>query len=163
MARLHEIGWQIRRRRVDLGMTQDLLGRASGLSRATIVELESGAIKDLSFNRTSRVLSVLGLGLETSAGWQRSPASALRTAAQTASVSFRTKLDPALLQTALTEGQAPPQAIAHIGTLLDEAPSSLLARLVAEVSRKAGVAPAAIWGNMKKLATGFKSPRDLWQ
>jgi transcriptional regulator with XRE-family HTH domain len=163
MAMLYEIGWQIKRRRIELGMTQDLLARASGLSRATIIELESGTIKDLSFNRTSRVLSVLGLGLGTSAASKRPRANALRIAAQTASVSFRTRLDPALLQQALTDGHVPPQAIAHIGTLLDEAPPSLLAQLVTEVSRRTTIAPAAIWSNMKRLATSFMSPRDLWQ
>ena len=163
MIRLHEIGAQIKSRRIKLGMTQDLLSRASGLSRATINALESGTIKDLSFSRISRVLSVLGLGLETSSAPRRSSASALHTASQSASVSLRTALDPAVLQKALTDAHGPPHAIAHIGTFLDEAPSPLLTRLVTEVSRKTKVAPSTIWGNMKKLATSFKSPRDLWQ
>ena len=163
MAQLHEIGRRIKSRRIELGLTQDLLARASGLSRATINKLESGTIKDLSFNRASRVLSVLDLDFEPPSESKRSSANVLRIAAQTASVGLRTRLDPALLQRALTDGQAPAQAIAHIGTLLDEASSSLLTRLVAEVSTKTGVAPATIWNNMKKLATSFRSPRDLWQ
>jgi transcriptional regulator with XRE-family HTH domain len=163
MARLHEIGSEIKRRRIELGMTQELLARASGLSRATINELESGSIRDLSFNRASRVLGVLGSRLETRAPKDPPRGSALRAASQTAGVSLRTPLDPEVLQRALIEAVVPPDAVAHIGTLLDEAPCSLLTRLVLEVSRKAKVEPSAIWANMRKLARRIESPRDLWQ
>ena len=163
MARLHEIGSQIRRLRLELGMTQELLARASGLSRATINDLECGSIRDLSFNRASRVLGVLGSRLETSIRTARPRGSALRAASRTASVSLRTALDPAVLQRALIDAEIPPGAIAHIGTLLDEAPCALLTRLVLEVSSRTKVAPSVIWGNMRTLATRIKSPRDLWQ
>jgi len=163
MARLHEIGSEIKRRRIEFGMTQELLARASGLSRATINELESGSIKDLSFNRASRVLGVLGARLETSIPNRQPRGSALRAASQTASVSLRTALDPGVLQRALIEAEVPANALAHIGILLDEAPCSLLIRLVLEVSRKAKVEPSTIWANMRKLASQVQSPRDLWQ
>jgi len=163
MALLHEIGSLVRRRRTELDMTQALLARATGLSRASVNALETGAIKDLSFNRALRVLSVLGLRFEATLPQKPPSASALRTAAQTASVSLKTQLKPAVLRRALTEGYVPEQAIAHIGTLLDEAPASLLVRLVDEVSREDNLAPAVVWSNMRMLAKGFKSPRPLWQ
>lgn len=163
MALLHEIGSQIRRRRIELEMTQALLARASGLSRASVNALESGTIKDLSFNRAARVLSVLGLRFETSSPQESPSANALRTAAQTASVSLRTTVKPAVLRRALTEGYVPTHAIAHIGTLLDEAPPSLLVRLVDELSKENHLAPAIVWNNMRKLAKSFMSPRRLWQ
>jgi transcriptional regulator with XRE-family HTH domain len=163
MALLHEIGSLIKRRRIELDMTQALLARASGLSRASVNALETGAIKDLSFNRALRVLSVLGLRFEASPPQTPPSASALRTAAQMASVSLRTHLKPAVLRRALTEGYVPDHAIAHIGTLLDEAPPSLLVRLVDEVSKENDLAPAIVWSNMRMLAKGFLSPRGLWQ
>ena len=163
MALLHEIGSLVRRRRTELDMTQALLARATGLSRASVNALETGAIKDLSFNRALRVLSVLGLRFEATLPQKPPSASALRTAAQTASVSLKTQLKPAVLRRALTDGYVPEQAIAHIGTLLDEAPASLLVRLVDEVSREDNLAPAVVWSNMRMLAKGFKSPRPLWQ
>jgi len=55
---------------------------------------ETGAIKDLSFNRALRILSVLGLRFEASSPLKPPSAGALRTAAQTASVSLRTKVKP---------------------------------------------------------------------
>jgi len=163
MALLHEIGSLIKRRRIELDMTQALLARASGLSRASVNALETGAIKDLSINRALRVLSVLGLRFEASAPLKAPGASALRTAAQTASVSLRTKMKPAVLRRALTEGYVPASAIAHIGTLLDEAAPSMLVRLVDEVSRENNLAPAIVWSNMRKLARSYMSPRGLWQ
>ena len=163
MALLHEIGSLIKHRRIELDMTQALLARASGLSRASVNALETGAIKDLSFNRALRILSVLGLRAEASSPLQPPGVSALRTAAQTASVSLRTQLKPAVLRRALTEGYVPEHAIAHIGTLLDEATPALLVRLVDEVSKESHVAPAIVWGNMRKLAKRFMSPRGLWQ
>ena len=163
MALLHEIGSLIKRRRIELDMTQALLARASGLSRASVNALETGAIKDLSFNRALRVFSVLGLRFEASSPQKPPGASALRIAAQTASVSLRTKMKPAVLRRALTEGCFPAHATAHIGTLLDEAPPSLLVRLVDEVSKENNLAPVPVWRNMRKLAKGFLSPRGLWQ
>ena len=163
MALLHEIGAQIKDRRIRLDMTQALLARASGLSRASVNALETGAIRDLSFNRALRILSVLGLRFEAASPPTRQRASALRAAANTASVSLRTKLKPAVLRRALTEGYVPAHAIAHIGTLLDEAPPSLLVRLVEEISKEDNLAPAIIWANMRKLANDFMSPRDLWR
>jgi len=163
MALLHEIGSQVKRRRIELDMTQALLARASGLSRASVNALETGAIKDLSFNRALRILSVLGLRFEASLPPKPPSASALRTAAQTASVSLRTQVKPAVLRRALTEGVVPENAIAHIGILLDEASPALLVRLVDEVSKGSHVAPAVVWSNMRNLAKGFMSPRSLWQ
>ena len=163
MALLNEIGLQIKRRRLELDMTQALLARASGLSRASVNALETGAIKDLSFNRALRILSVLGLRFEASAPSKPPSASALRTAAQTSSVSLRTRIRPAVLRRALTEGVVPESAIAHIGILLDEASPALLVRLVDEVSKESRVAPAVVWSNMRNLAKGFMSPRSLWQ
>ena len=72
-------------------------------------------------------------------------------------------MTPAVLRRALTEGYCPVHATAHIGTLLDEASPSLLVRLVDEVSKENNLAPAVVWGNMRKLAKGFMSPRGLWQ
>ena len=163
MALLHEIGSLIKRRRIELDMTQALLARASGLSRASVNALETGAIKDLSFNRALRVLSVLGLRFEALSPLKPRSPSALHTAAQTASVSLRTKMKPAVLRRALTEGYVPAHATAHIGILLDEASPALLVRLVDEVSKENNLAPAIVWSNMRKLAKGFMSPRGLWQ
>src|SRR5947207_46079 len=113
MAQLHEIGRRIKSRRIELGLTQDLLARASGLSRATINKLESGTIKDLSFNRASRVLSVLDLDFEPPVVSKRSSADVLCIAAQTASVGLRTRRDPAVMQRAQTDGLRPHQASAN--------------------------------------------------
>ena len=83
-----------------------------------------------------------------------SGASALRTAAQTASVSLRTKMKPAVLRRALSEGYVSTHAVARVGTLLDEAPPSLLVRLVDEVSTENHLAPAIVWDNRESWLRG---------
>jgi transcriptional regulator with XRE-family HTH domain len=57
------LGSQVATRRKALGLTQERLAHMAGLSRRTVQNLESGAINDLSFERVSRLLAVLGLTL----------------------------------------------------------------------------------------------------
>lgn len=163
MTFIHEIGNRIRQRRTELGMTQALLARASGLSRATINQLESGSIEDLSLNRTTRVLSVLGLRLDAPTLANPRRASALKIAAQTASISYRDAMSPAVLRVALLRGQVPIDHLAQLATFLDEAPVQLLGRVIDEISQEAAVPPSRLWANMKQVARQLQLPRNLWQ
>ena len=51
MLTLRESGAAVRVRRMDMGLTQTALARIGGLSRATINQLEAGAVKNLSVNK----------------------------------------------------------------------------------------------------------------
>lgn len=171
MNALQELAHSVRQRRTDMALTQTALARLSGLSRATINQIENGAIRDLSLTRTARLLDVVGLAVQLSpararvapAGSQVAPRSALALAAQTASVSYRQALSAAQVREIFSAGEIEPDFLPHVFTLLEEAPVSLLARVVEELHAQTGVAHARVWQTMRQLAHQLKSGRALWQ
>lgn len=82
------IGKEIRARRQAVGLTQQRLAKLADLSRQTVQRLEVGTIQDLSFQRLSNLLGVLGLnfGLPSLAARERKRG--LWMAAKTSSVSY---------------------------------------------------------------------------
>jgi DNA-binding XRE family transcriptional regulator len=171
MNALQELGHSVRQRRTDIALTQATLAQLSGLSRATINQIETGTIRDLSLSRTVRLLNVVGLKVQVSPARERllvatpseAPRSALALAAQTASVSLRSALSAAQVRDAFCTGEIEPDFLPHVFTLLDEAPVSLLARVVEELHAQTGAAHAAVWRTMRQLARRLKSGRALWQ
>ena len=156
------MGAAVRQRREALGLSQDRLAALSGLSRATINELETGAIQELAFTRLTRVLDLVGLGLRLNIERPRTTSnrSALSALAQSASVSYRRHLPPTELAKALRTGVVEPSFRAHFATLLDEAPVPLIIRAVDEVFN--GVVPKVTWRYFARWAAELKSTRLIW-
>ncbi|WP_022983007.1 helix-turn-helix domain-containing protein [Ideonella sp. B508-1] len=165
---LHELSQAVRTRRQEMGLSQQALARLAGLSRATIVALEGGTIKDLSITRTAMVLEVLGLGLTVAPAHPRleprptALTPPLELAARTASTSYRGRLTAAELRDVLGTGELPAGLEAYVHALLDEAPMDLLARAVEQMHAEAGLARETVWANMRRLARQLKSRRNLW-
>jgi len=163
MTTLAELGIAVRTRRADMGLTQAALARLSGLSRATVNQMEAASLADLSLQRVSRLLGVLGLSFTLTG--QR-PATgktpALTLAARSASVSYRSSLTADTLRTALLSGEAPAAFRPHLATLLDEATPALLAAVVEQLHEEERVPRAEVWQRMRALARGFRSARGLW-
>jgi len=157
---LSEIGAAVRRRREALGLSQKALARLAGLSRATVNQLEGGALRDLGIAKLARLLALLGLGLD--ARRVARPARGLLVAARTASVSYRRALDPATLARALASGRIPSWAAPHIACLLDEAPLQIVVRAVEDAARSERVPPVSIWRNIARWAAELQSPRRVW-
>ena len=173
MSPIFELSTAVRTRRSDMGLTQLTLAMLSGLSRATVNQLEKGKIKDLSLTRAARLLDVLGLTMAIAAPRPR-PASrdrdrdkakstALDLAARTASVSYQASISAAQLREALTSGTLAPAYQPHVYALLDEAPVSLLASVAEQLHRDAGVERAHVWKQMRALAHRLKSSREIWR
>ena len=170
MNALQELSQTVRQRRTDMALTQTALAQLSGLSRATINQIENGSIRDLSLARTARLLGVVGLTVHVSparsaehpSAPRRHQRGALELAAQTASVSFRQPLQPGQLREALCTGVLEPDFVPQVFALLDEAPVALLARVVEELHAAQGLARAKIWATMRQLARQLKSGRALW-
>lgn len=166
---IFELSAAVRTRRVDMGLTQLALATLSGLSRATINQVERGTIKDLSLTRAARLLDVLGLSVTIAtprprpATSEKAKGGALDIAARTASVSYRTPISAAQLRKALTAGTPAAASVPQVYALLDEAPVVLLASVVEQLHREDGVERAQVWTRMRELAHRFKSRREIWQ
>jgi transcriptional regulator with XRE-family HTH domain len=163
----HELSHSVRTRRQEIGLSQKALAALSGLSRSTISQIEAGTLKDLSLTRTATVLEVLGLGLTIAPAHPRiRDASAgskpLDLAARTASVSYAEMLPPDILREALRGGAVAPGFEPHIGTLLEEAPLSMLAKVVEQVHADFDTPRETVWANMRRIATEQKVIREIW-
>ena len=173
MSPIFELSIAVRTRRSDMGLTQLTLAMLSGLSRATVNQVEKGTIKDLSLTRAARLLDVLGLSMAIAPPRPR-PASrdrdrdkeksgALDLAARTASVSYLVSISAAQLREALISGALAPAYRPHVYVLLDEAPVSLLASVAEQLHRDVGVERAQVWKQMRALAHQLKSSREIWR
>lgn len=158
---LRELGELVRSRRESVGLSQERLARLSGLSRATINQLENGTLVDLGVSKLANLLDLLGLQLEASAR-KAVTRHALRMASRTSSVSYRTPIHTRQLADALTTGELPPDLIAHISTFLDEAPLPLVVSAVEEAALSRGVPPKRVWQHLARWAHELRSPRAAW-
>ncbi|MEI7571141.1 MAG: helix-turn-helix domain-containing protein [Alcaligenaceae bacterium] len=157
---LFEIGALVQSRREQLGLTQHQLTRLAGLSRETVSQLEEGTLKELGVNKLLILFDLLGLDLAS--GQPKQLRHALHMASQSASVSYKTVMQPKELQTALVSGVAPVSLIAHIATFLDEAPFALLVAAVQEAAQRGRVSMNLIWRHLEQWAIEFQSPRSVW-
>ena len=157
---LVSIGQLVKQRRQILGLSQARLARMSGLSRATINQLETGTIVDLGAAKLIAMLDLLGLILDAAERPQRDNALAL--ASRTASVSYKEVLTPEALTDALVGGQLPASITAHVATLLDEAPLPLIVGAVDEVARHTHCPAKTLWKHLLQWAHELQSPRTVW-
>lgn len=157
---LAEIGVLVRQRREELGLSQARLARLAGLSRATINQLETGAIVDLGVNKLTQLLDLLGLSLR--AEHPSTPGRGLEAISRTASVSYRQSLTPAQLSKALASGDLPSRWLPHVSTMLDEAPAKFIVAAVEEAARAQGVPTKTVWQHVLRWAQELKSPRAAW-
>jgi transcriptional regulator with XRE-family HTH domain len=165
MSTLTEISSAVRERRTEIGLTQTRLAQLAGLSRATINELEKGSISNISVTLAERVLNTLGLSLGVARqGKVPAPArfSALKKAAMTASVSFRSELPETQLARILRGNDPPDEFLPHIRNLLDEAPISLLASVAGELEKTQGIPRQETWSVMRSLAKQLSCTREIW-
>ena len=157
---LADIGLLVQARREALGLSQARLARLSGLSRATINQLEMGSLVDLGTHRLLGLLHLLGMDL--TAQTLKPQTHALALLSQTASVSYKTVLLPDALAKALVTGELPDALIAQVSTLIDEAPLPLIVSGIEEVAQHTQTTPKALWRNLTAWAQALQSPRSAW-
>ncbi len=157
---LADIGQLVHARRTALGLSQARLAAMSGLSRATINQLETGSLVDLGATKLIALLDLVGINLD--AGARKGHQHALQSVSQSASVSYKSVLDPAALAAAMVDGALPEQLTPHIATLLDEAPLSLIVAAVEEVAIASRMSPKLLWKHLFHWAKDLHSPRGVW-
>ena len=133
----------------------------SGLSRTTINLLESNSLNDLGMAKGLHLLAVLGIELQARPLGR--PKNALIMASRSSSVSYKETISAQELADALTSGTIPPNRRAHLATLIDELPISMLVCAVEEAANHANMAPKKIWRHLSRWAKDFQSPRRAWQ
>lgn len=160
--RIQDLSNQIRRARLERGLTQAQLASSAGLSRETLNLLESGLIRELGIRKVLAVLDKLGLDLTLEQGKRPRRPDYVRMACTTANVSFKSALTEDELIHALITGKVPAQRSAHIRTLLDEAPSALLNGLAREAAK--WTRPGKLEKNLARLASDVGASRriDEW-
>lgn len=157
---LSDIGQIVHARRLALGLSQARLATLSGLSRATINQLETGSLVDLGATKLIALLDLVGINLD--AGTRHGHQHALQSVSQSASVSYKTVLDPDALAAALVDGGLPTDITPHIATLLDEVPLSLIVAAVEEVAASSRMSPKLLWKHVFHWAADLQSPRGVW-
>jgi transcriptional regulator with XRE-family HTH domain len=157
---LAEIGHLVHSRRTELGLSQARLAALGGLSRVTINQLENGTLVDLGASKLIALLDLVGVDLN--AGSRKGQQHALQSVSQTASVSYRTVLDPEIFAAALVAGELPARITPHVATLLDEAPLSLIVAAVEEIAARGQRSPKLLWKHLIAWAHALHSPRAVW-
>jgi transcriptional regulator with XRE-family HTH domain len=160
---LHELSALVKRQRGEMGLTQERLAELVGLSRATINQLETGKISNLSLTNAEQLANVLGFGLGvTGVQKSRDASNALEVAASTASVSYGDPIPPKTLRAALLKGYVPPGYIPQLRTLLEEAPVGMLSAVARQLEREDSVPARATWQKMRQLAAVLGCTRGIW-
>jgi len=163
MPLLKEIGAAVRERRREMGLNQQQLAGLVDLSRATVGQLESGKLKDLSANRVERLANELGFAIGLVGSRRAQGSSALQAAARTASVPYANALPQSVLLESIRDGVVPPGYIPHLRNLLQEAPVAILADIAEELERVHEIPKADTWARLRTLAGVLKCDRPLWQ
>lgn len=160
---LHELSSLVKRQRGEMGLTQERLAELVGLSRATINQLETGKISNLSLTNAEQLANALGFGLGvTGVQKSRDASNALEVAASTASVSYGDPIPPKTLRAALLKGYVPPGYIPQLRTLLEEAPVGMLSAVARQLEREDSVPARTTWQKMRQLAAVLGCARGIW-
>jgi transcriptional regulator with XRE-family HTH domain len=163
MPLLKELGTAVRQRRREIGLSQQQLAELVELSRATVNDLETGKLKDLSSNRVERLANQLGFAVGLVQTRRPAGKSALDSAARIASVPYKTELPASVLLDSISNGVVPPGFIPHLRTFLQEAPVPVLADVAGELEQSNGIPRPDTWKRMHMLASVLKCDRRLWQ
>ena len=158
-----ELSHLVRTRRTDMGISQTDLSRLSGLSRATVNQVEKGTIKDLSLTRIAQLLEVLGLSLNFTPARERvrplaPKMSALERAAKSASISYSREMPARALQKAIETGIVLSDYEPHVNAVLEDASVALLANVVEQVHASSGMPHDVLWSGLA-LATAASIAR----
>lgn len=157
--RLQELGFEIRRARIERGLTQAQLATAAGLSRPTLNQLENGLFPDLGVKKVLAILETLGLDLSVQPAPETRRPDFIRMACTAANVSYKNALTENELIRALLAGKLPADKRPHLRTLLDEAAPELLNGLVKEAGK--WTRPERVRKNLAKFAHDIGATRRI--
>lgn len=154
---LHQLSHRIRKAREAKGLTQAGLADLAGLSRVTINQIENGVVADIGLRKFQRVLDGVGLTLAATPRPSRMAKDFLVMLCTTANTSHRNRMAPDDLAKALLSGRVPKGYAPHLRTALDEAPRSVLAGALEQLSSVKEM--AQLRENVAAIAAAVSSSR----
>jgi transcriptional regulator with XRE-family HTH domain len=162
---LHELAANVKKKRSEMGLSQERLAELAGLSHDTINALESGRLDNLSLTRAERLANTLGYGLGVTGTRTKDDgdASALETASMSSSISYGEPIPPEVLRHSLLTGAIPPKHIAQLRALLDESPLTVLSGVAEQIEQENMVRRKSTWARMRQLAVALACSRPIWR
>lgn len=157
--RLQELGFEIRRARIERGLTQAQLATAAGLSRPTLNRLENGLFPDLGVKKVLAILETLALDLSVQPAPETRRPDFIRMACTAANVSYKIPLTEDELIHALIAGKLPVGKRPNLRTLLDEVAPEVLQGLVGEARK--WTKPGRVERNLEKIAHEIGATRRI--
>lgn len=156
-----QLGSRIRQARKARDLTQAALARSAGISRETLIQLESGLARDLGVAKILRLLRIVGLEIVVVDAPMKSGADYIALAASAASTGFRDPLSEDELVRALLSGVPAVGRRPHLRRFLEDSPTELVRGLVTQVApwAKPGKVEKSLAALAKKLDL---SPRPEW-
>jgi transcriptional regulator with XRE-family HTH domain len=164
MGVLREFCVAVKQRRSEIGITQATLVKISGLSRATVCDIEKCDIKDLSLGRAERLSRAIGLTLSIGNPHCGPEAedSALARAAMFASKNQRKSIDVDFLKRVFTSDVYLGEYDNYLRRLLAIAEVALLAEVVESLHLDTGIERSLVWQRMRALAMKLGVQRPIW-
>lgn len=138
------------------GISQSALAKAAGVSRTLLNQLECGLLSDVSVSKLRALLEQVELTI-TLGAYPSREMDYIAMACTTVSVGYKDPLTEHELIRSLLTGKVPSGKRAHVRTLLEEAPKSLVDGLIEQVGRWAK--PGRVRRNVASLTHQLASSR----
>lgn len=155
-------GSAIKRRRVEIGLTQAALARLTETTPLCVYNLENGRIDDSAL--VTEYLDALGIrqGLSDQPAESQAAETAIERVCRLLNRDTVTVIHPADLKSALITGSVTPNHVESLKSLLDDWPLTLIADVIDSLEKSDQIEPAAIWSTANELADKLECKQAIW-
>lgn len=160
---MNEIGLLIKRNRLASGLTQSEMAKLANISRATLISLEKGQLKELGATKLFNMTHLLGIELSLQTKTEKlSNMRYIKNATNSANVSYKNSISNKLLKEALVKAEIPKGFEGNLLYIIDELPPKIMLGVIRAVASQSHKKPREIWLNTLQLAHQMQSPASLW-
>lgn len=161
---INEIGTLIKKYRTASGLSQSELALLGCISRATLIALEKGQIKELGASKLFALTNLLGIHFNYPQ-FDSTPDDVqnLQKALASANVSYKKMMTAEMLEQILLKGKISKGLEGNMLYVIDELPPAIMLGVIRSVASKAHKKPREVWLQTAALAKQIQSPASLWQ
>ena len=149
---LNEIGALIKKYRLASGLSQSELASLASVSRATLITLEKGQIKELGASKLFTLTNLLGIHFNYPSADSFADAQNLKKSVASANVSYKNSITPKMLEDALLKGKISKGLEGNMLHIMDELPPAMMLSIIRSVAHKTHKNPRALWLQTANLA-----------